>query len=378
MSDILDPNYLNYPEQVHKNKKDIEKLNKVYKTTQNLTSSTTTINVNTTNIVDLDNCIIDRFLFSRNGLLFKIKSYTNETLYIEFYSDLSSTNEVITNFEFNPDVVVYENGNARIVGTIKYNQDSLLEPVEAPAEINIPIIAGEGMVVDANEENDKIEIHIDNDVISNPNLLINGDFRVNQRGKTTYTGTGYSVDRWKSTNANTIVDKTDEGITLSAVSAGNGYINQFIENGYELLKGKTLTFSICINGEVYKATGDVFTEIPSSTKPIAVISNISNTTAVGLYLQSSGNMIVQVGVIAGNTLKVNWVKLELGLVATTFIPKLYAEELVSCQRYYQIRSNTYTIQAKAIDRPIPMRVDGTIGTTTIDGVAYNTVDAEIY
>ena len=166
-------------------------------------------------------------------------------------------------------------------------------------------------------------------------MLINGDFRVNQRGKTTYTGTGYSVDRWKVTNANTIVDKTNEGITLSAVSAGNGYINQFIENGYELLKGKTLTFSICINGEVYKATGDVLTEIPSSTRPIAVISNTSNTTAVGLYLQASGNMIVQVGVVAGNSVEVNWVKLEYGEHATAFVPRAYAEELAHCQRFYE-------------------------------------------
>ena len=52
-------------------------------------------------------------------------------------------------------------------------------------------------------------------------------------------------------------------------------------------------------------------------------------------------------------------------------------ELVKCERYYQIRSNSYTIETNAIDRPIPMRVNGTIGTTTINGTTYKYADAEI-
>lgn len=32
---------------------------------------------------------------------------------------------------------------------------------------------------------------------SNPNLLINPDFKINQRGATSYEKQGYSVDRWK-------------------------------------------------------------------------------------------------------------------------------------------------------------------------------------
>ena len=35
---------------------------------------------------------------------------------------------------------------------------------------------------------------------SNPNLLINPNFEINQRGSTTYT-TGYTVDRWKVAGA---------------------------------------------------------------------------------------------------------------------------------------------------------------------------------
>lgn len=171
--------------------------------------------------------------------------------------------------------------------------------------------------------------------ISNDNLLINGDFRVNQRGKETYTGQGYSVDRWKLTNANTTLEVASEGIILSASATGsNGYINQYIENGFEILKGKVVTFSICIDGNVYSATGTVHIEIPSSTRPIAVIADTSKTAAVGLYLQSSGNMIVQVGVLVGQSVNISWVKLEIGALATSFTPTIYSEELLKCQRYY--------------------------------------------
>ena len=44
--------------------------------------------------------------------------------------------------------------------------------------------------------NDKVEFKG-----SNPNLLINGDFRVNQRGLPEYTSTGFSVDHWYLANS---------------------------------------------------------------------------------------------------------------------------------------------------------------------------------
>ena len=334
MPDVLNPNYLNYPEQVQKNKNDIEKLNKVYKTTQNLTSSTTTLNINTTNIVDLNNCIIDRFLFSRNGLLFKIKSFTNETLYVEFYSDLSSTNEVITNFEFNPDVVVYENGNARIIGTIKYNQDSLLESVEAPAEINIPLIAGEGMVIDANEENDKIELHIDNNTISNPNLLINGDFRVNQRGQASYTGSIYGLDRWQGSDHLTVTPQSNGGVQLSA-SGGQGYYIQRIEDT-DSLWGKTLTMSFSINGVVYSATSTLPNSRPTAGGTHIETIWVNGIVRARLYYYASSHLLSYTLDIAnGNTVTIDWSKLEISSVVTAFISRLYAEELALCQRYYQ-------------------------------------------
>ena len=65
---------------------------------------------------------------------------------------------------------------------------------------------------------------------SNPNLLINPDFKINQRGKSTYssTGAGATVDRWLGTNAKTVVN-SDNTVTVSSLS-GTGYFTQHEEN----------------------------------------------------------------------------------------------------------------------------------------------------
>lgn len=54
------------------------------------------------------------------------------------------------------------------------------------------------------------------------NLLDNSDFRnpVNQRGQTSYTGNGYSIDRWKSGSSNSALTVNDGYITIT----GSNYV----------------------------------------------------------------------------------------------------------------------------------------------------------
>lgn len=212
---------------------------------------------------------------------------------------------------------------------------------------------------------------------SNPNLLINGDFRVNQRGKTSYTGAIYTIDRWQGSTYLTVTPQANGGVVLSS-NGGQGYFIQRIEDT-DTLWGKTLTMSYSINGVVYSATATLPSSQPSQGASFIEGNWVNGMVRVRLYYYLSSKKLAFTFDINNNvTITIDYAKLEIGSVATAFSPRPYAEEIPMCMRYYQIRSNTYTIQAKAIDRPIPMRVDGTIGTTTIDGVAYNTVDAEIY
>jgi len=184
--------------------------------------------------------------------------------------------------------------------------------------------------------------------ISNDNILINGDFKINQRGKSSYSGSTYGVDRWKLTNSNTTISTSENGIILSGTETDNAYINQIVENGFDLLGGKFISFSISINGQVYSTSGKVPTERPASTKPVATISNISPALAVGVYIQNSGKFIVQIGVSAGNSIEINWAKLELGEHSTRFEPCNAATELAKCQRFYEKIDTSYEVNKKSI------------------------------
>lgn len=83
------------------------------------------------------------------------------------------------------------------------------------------------------------------------NLLINGDFKVNQRGQTKYTGGSYSLDMWLLTNGE--LTKNEIGITLNANhSQYNLILYQFIEP--DVFKGDKGVIVAKINGirHIYK------------------------------------------------------------------------------------------------------------------------------
>lgn len=328
---FLDPNVPSLPQQVAQNTRDIAAAKNVYKTSQNLPTTTTTVQIATTNIINIDDCLIDRFLFSRNGLLFKIVSYTADVIYVEFYSDLSSTNEVITNLEFEPESVIYNSGIATLTGKIKYNQDSLLEPMEAPAEINIPITAVDGVIIDASEDNSSIEAHLDSTTIANPNLLINSNFTINQRGEETYSGNGtYCVDRWQLYGSGGYSVDTKQYSTAKQ----NNRLIQWIEN-YEALRGKKLTLScnfvagskfrlIAFDGVNYFYSPTLTTGINKLT--FTVDQNASKLS-VGIQNVEADD--------TNNVCTLDYVKLEIGELATEFSPRPIAEELVMCQRFFE-------------------------------------------
>ncbi len=176
---------------------------------------------------------------------------------------------------------------------------------------------------------------------SNPNLLINSNFAINQRGENSYNvGGKYTVDRWYLSTNGATVTPTSNGITFVALSNANAYMGQRIENGFEILKGKTITFSICLsNGTKYTQTGTVPTTTPSSTTPIGTAISSGNFSATGCYLNSVGLLYVQIGARQNTSLNIAWCKLEIGDAATPYTPPTIAEELPKCQMYCEVINN---------------------------------------
>lgn len=163
---------------------------------------------------------------------------------------------------------------------------------------------------------------------SNPNLLINGDFQVWQRGNTFDVPYNlYTTDRWHCNHTGSTIytiSKNDNGLMLNTVG-GNAYLNQFIENSSNL-KNEICTLSVSIEGNVFSVTGKSI-DTPSI--------NTSYGAMNFRYDTSKDLIIVTIRIDDGHSVVINWVKLELGSKATPFVPRPYGEELALCQRYYE-------------------------------------------
>ena len=170
---------------------------------------------------------------------------------------------------------------------------------------------------------------------SNKNILHNWDFRnpVNQRGQTSYTSNGYSIDRWCLSGCSLAIN-AGVGITLTGSGAyGNAF--ESVEN-YAEYKGKTVTFAVSIldgtgvgNGAhigIQDGINEYTVPIPS-TGYVSVSHQISSSaTKLQVEIVTSN--------LSGKTLQVESVKLELGSVSTLAndAPADFGEQLALCQR----------------------------------------------
>lgn len=153
---------------------------------------------------------------------------------------------------------------------------------------------------------------------SNPNLLINPNFKINQRGSTTYT-TGYTVDRWRVASAT--LNATTK--TLSNPNSIGGTLFQYLEGS------NTGTFTVTLNA--ISVTGTVCFSWKDGTtyKRGATIKNGINT-----YTFSASSLTcVGIEAYAGASIQLDYMKLEEGSVATHFVTPNKAEELAKCQYY---------------------------------------------
>lgn len=168
---------------------------------------------------------------------------------------------------------------------------------------------------------EKMEQKADISEVSNPNLLDNPDFRINQRENvvedTVYTKSGYFFDRWTS---HTLLsyEKTNECLEIYADGdlGGGIYLTQHFETNLDADKDHTVS--------VYTTSG-----VQSIT--LKANGERHNLDKCDFTLtQSSANIIIKTGV----ALPFKGIKLELGGQATPFIPPHPATELLKCQRYF--------------------------------------------
>lgn len=181
-----------------------------------------------------------------------------------------------------------------------------------------------------------------NQLLQAGNLIINPDFAINQRGESSYTGgasTVYTVDRWSIFGSGlTLTVNANGSITLTNTSTTTRYLNYrgFEQSEINKLLSKQVTLSCRYKLESGNAC-HMWLEASSSTGITTPLSSTTETekSVTGTMIANSSIMRMSFSIAANSSITLYWAKLELGSIATPFVPPLIAEELPRCQRYYQ-------------------------------------------
>lgn len=159
---------------------------------------------------------------------------------------------------------------------------------------------------------------------SNPNLLLNSNFKVDQRGRGTYTNNTtkptYTLDRWMSINTKVVynVDGTAT-ITSLATTDTSSWFKQILEHAIN----DTCTLSCNIKA----VTGNAYLYNHANGKKI--VKGLNTVTLS--YLKEASIELKQ-----GASITIEWIKLEKGSKATAYVAPNYANELQRCMMYYNV------------------------------------------
>lgn len=188
---------------------------------------------------------------------------------------------------------------------------------------------------------------------SNPNLLLNSNFKVDQRGRGTYTNNTtkptYTLDRWMSINTKVVynVDGTAT-ITSLATTDTSAWFKQILEHAIN----DTCTLSCNITA----VTGNAYLYNQANGKKI--VKGLNTVTLS--YLKDASIELKQ-----GASITIEWIKLEKGSKATAYVAPNYADELQRCMMYYNVVNTSlngyFTTQMYVgCETPLNMRTKPTV------------------
>ena len=248
--------------------------------------------------------------------------------------------------------------------TVKVTQPSI-NVREKISELDKPSgVAGQAMLAAETPQEQQALIGV-----GRRNVLINGDFRIAQRGSSGTVGGAlhYVSDRWQhrssgyvggtTTYAQDVVDGTSRLKVTYSGATGNAYIQQPIEaqnlygmwDNYVTVSFYTTDENPNIFAFGYNAGGTESTMLPL-TRPTYLGNNRwshtfflaspsggpreGNAYGIGLVFYPNSQNAPEDGTI-------EWwgMQFEKGSCATPFEHRSYGEELALCQRYYEIIGN---------------------------------------
>lgn len=164
-----------------------------------------------------------------------------------------------------------------------------------------------------------------NDIAYNPNILINSNFRLNQNKATTYNADWeYTVDRWQAFGH--VITVADNGIVIKTRDDAD-YCSLLQRNRVYGLLGEKIALSVKINGEIYSGVVQI------AAYDTAASVALPGSSRAELAYTSDGILLVQLYINKSQVWTINWVKAEIGDMATPYQPPNYDVELLKIQGY---------------------------------------------
>lgn len=226
-----------------------------------------------------------------------------------------------------------------------------------------------------------------------------GQFPINQRGQASYSGVGYTVDRWRLYRNDGQLKVLSNGLELTTTTVGSA-ANAIRQKLEQPLPSGTYTFSALID-QVGGGGGNTWSEILFRDGNNTFLNASASTEGTGVQLISctyTGSVAQTFDVntkqsSAGVTkCKIIAVKLECGDTQTLARntgtvanpqwvlndpPPNYQQELAKCQRYFQVFRTQALRPTYGIDFRPPMATDEpTLGSFVKDTVTYYTASSE--
>lgn len=219
-----------------------------------------------------------------------------------------------------------------------------------------------------------------------------GQFPINQRGQTSYTGSVYGIDRWRNLRPTTTIQLLSFGLQISDTSDIGGGLAQYLESNFS---GKKVTLSLLISqitGSVKlwarnNSTWETYGNIADASSP-GLLSLTADITDYGsgnlaFYLDFSSSSSSQ------NSVTITAAKLELGSRSTLArlvdgewvlndAPPNFQQELAKCQRMHQLYSAASLRPSNGNDcRPVMRLASPSQGTIQINGQTWYYNDANL-
>lgn len=192
---------------------------------------------------------------------------------------------------------------------------------------------------------------------SNPNLLINPDLSINQQGITEYTSiyNDYTpiVDGWKlHQDAGCVYNAETKTFTIpqSDTNVWHGII-QDVESTSDITGTVTVSANITTDVDIYLRL--TYGNSMSDGAHVLVPAGHSGVVSVTCNIPDGYHLLtVQLttfrSATSGGNVTVNWIKAEKGTTATKFTPPNPTEELIKCQKHFQISETPGTVVGTVI------------------------------